>query len=598
MSIRRGWLFSILALFLVAAFQVHHINSTNMREDEEIAYFSTRKDFTFAVWYQATQDVQAPAWFASFWAWKQLAGDSEFGARYYGALLSMLALALVYQIGRRWFGAPRFGLFAVLVLGVNVYYLIYSLEIRPYPMAMLMATLCMWAFGRWLRRQTWRTALLYGATAAAMLYIHYFLAFLILVQAIYFLLSRPNARLVRQAVGAAALGLVMWLPWMPVFMSQIAALNRIESALGGAREIGIRSTTEPTSWPTTNSLVQVATNGLPLVYIVCLLAGLYYGWQGRRYGLALLWALGVPAASLIANNWVAVYTQRYVAYLAVGVGIAVAFTLASLPARFRWPALILFAAVNLYAMPNQFPIRTPYRDVLKTVSKASQPGDVLLFNPAYDPKDRFVAWQVNHYLSPDLRRSITGDANTAMTTRRVWFGTTDWLNPKVQAAFKQIEKTHPLQQIAGDCNPHWCYLVQLLEGPPQTAPTVFGHQVGFWGAEIDSDHLTSVRARLWWGIDEPLSADYSIGLQLLNAQGGLIAQVDGPINVQTGAPLNTQQLEPGRIYVEAREVTVPADYPPGEYQVALVVYDWRTGERLKLPDGADHLVLKTILFGT
>jgi hypothetical protein len=598
MSIRRGWLYALLALFIVAAFQVHHINNTYMREDEEIAYFSTRGDLPFAVWYQATQDVQAPAWFASFWVWKQFAGDIEFGARYYGVLLSMLTLALVYRIGRQWFGHPRFGIFAILALGVNVYYLIYALEIRPYPMAMLMAALCMWAFGRWLCLRTWRSALLYGATAAGMLYIHYFTAFLILVQAIYFLLSRPTAKQIRQAVGGALLAMALWMPWMPVFLTQINALTQIESGMGGTREIGIRSTTEATSWPTVSSLLQVATTGLPLVYIVLLLAGIYFGWRQRRYGLALLWAVGVPAASLIANHWVAVYTQRYVAYMAVGVGIAVAFTLASLPTRFRWLALFMFAVVSLWAMPGEFPVRTPYRDVLKTVSSLSQPGDVLLFDPAYNPKDRFVTWQLNHYLSSDLRSAVTSDANTASGARRVWFVTSDWLNPEVQDTFNRIERTHPLQKIVGDCNPRWCFLIQLLEGPPQAAPTTFGRQVSFWGAKVSSDLLTSVRARLWWGIDEPLSTDYSIGLQLLNDKGDLIAQVDGPINVQAGTPLKTSQLEPGRIYVETRKVIVPADYPPGYYQVALVVYDWKTGERLKLPDGSDHLLLETILFGT
>jgi hypothetical protein len=599
MSIRRGWLYALLALFTVAAFQVHHINSTYMREDEEIAYFSTRGDLHFAVWYQATQDVQAPAWFASFWLWKQLAGDSEFGARYYGVLLSMLTLALVYRMGRQWFGHPRFGIFAILALGVNVYYLIYALEIRPYPMAMLMATLCMWAFGRWLRLQTWRSALLYGATAAGMLYIHYFTAFLIVIQAVYFLLSRPTGKLLRQAVGGAALALVMWLPWVPVFLTQISALTKIESGMGGTREIGIRTTTEATSWPTVSSLLQIATTGLPLVYIVLLIAGIYYGWRQRRYGLALLWAVGVPAASLLANNWVAVYTQRYVAYMAVGVGIAVAFTLANLPMRLRWVALFLFVVVSLWAMPGQFPVRTPYRDVLRTAASLSKPGDVLLFNPAYNSGDRYVGWQLNHYLTPDLRRSITSDATAADRVRRVWFATSDWLNPNVQATFKRIERTHPLQKIAGDCNPRWCFLMQLLEGPPQAAPTFFGNRVGFWGAEfVDGDSQAAVRARLWWGIDEAVSTDYSIGLQLLNDGGELIAQADGPMNFQTGTPLNTSQFEPGRIYVEQREIPLPSGLAPGQYQVALVVYDWQTGERLRLPDGSDHLVLKTIGFGT
>jgi hypothetical protein len=61
----RWWLAGLLALFAISAFRVHSIHSTYMREDEEIAYRTTARDLGFAVWYQATQDVHAPTWFAS-----------------------------------------------------------------------------------------------------------------------------------------------------------------------------------------------------------------------------------------------------------------------------------------------------------------------------------------------------------------------------------------------------------------------------------------------------------------------------------------------------------------------------------------------------
>jgi uncharacterized membrane protein len=218
---KRGWLLGLLCVFLVASFHITSIQNRYMRDDEEIAFRTTSRDLSYTVWYQATQDVHAPVWFSSFWIWQQFIGDSEFMGRVYSVFATLLTLSLVYQIGRTWFNSATVGIFAIVILGVNAYFFTYALEIRPYAVNMLVATLSMWCFYRWLKRRTLLTAVLYGLTVALMLYQHYFIVFLVIAQAFYLLFfTRPTRQMIFQIIGAWLLAFLLWLPWFTVSINQ------------------------------------------------------------------------------------------------------------------------------------------------------------------------------------------------------------------------------------------------------------------------------------------------------------------------------------------------------------------------------------------
>jgi len=610
----RTWLLGLLIVYLAAAFQTHSIQTTYMREDEEIAYRSTQYDLGYAVQFQAYHDVQAPLWFASFWLWQQFMGDSEFMGRVYSIFLSAVTMAMVYQIGKRWFGAPRYGLFAMAALGVSAFFFLYSLEIRPYAMVMLAATLSMWLFERWLEKRTWKRAAFYGLSLTLMLYTHYFLFFLILVQGIYFLWhiiragtasrapSPVHARRVLdvQGVGAGALALVVWLPWLPVIIGQIQTLRRIEGA--AQRGIGIANTTEATTVEAALKLLNAITNGQVVLYLLALGVGIVYLRRSGHYWLALLWGVGVPALALVINLAASVYTQRYVTYLSVGLALAAGAGLAAIWNRqdatnakiMRGGALAGFVALNLWGLPAQLPTdRIPYRDLLRDLSRAARTGDVIFFDHA-DISDNFAQWQFRHYLTPALQENSYSSMAAVADARRIWHITAHWFDNAVRANFAAIEQTHPRQTGFGQCDLDWCYLIQLMEAPPQTSPTVFGEDMAFWGLDVDEITSSVISARLWWKVERTPDVNYSISLQLLDSGGALVAQADGPINHYAAEIVETSQLEPGRIYMDRRSLALPAGVAAGDYRLALVVYQSWDGVRLTLADGSDSLMLDSV----
>ncbi len=595
-SNRRVWLLTIPVLLALTFLLLRVIWNTSMHPDETLVYVFTRFDIGYAVHYLATQDIQAPLWLALFWIWRHLlAGDSEFSGRMIGLLFSVVTLAMTYRIGRDWFGKARYGFFSMIILGVSAYFLDFGLEIRPYPLVLMLAAISMWLHMRWLKKQTWRLALCYGLVTALLLYAHYFVGFLIIVQVIYFLLSRPSRRLLTQAFGAVVLVTLLLLPWLPSFFTQVKLLHEVvvEAGNGYGSGIGTPSTTQPTNGASILSLAQITTNGQILLYALVLVIGAALLWRNRRYRLVLLWGLGVPVIALAINLVLDVYTERYVAYLTVGFALAIGAALAAITeVRLRYGAALAFLAINLIVMPAWLPDRIPYRDLYPQM--AAQPGDVV-FNTPPSSNDQFLQYQQQHYLPAEAQGAITTDLTQAQNARRVWFMTASWFDPEVQAQFHQLEPTHPVQQVIGQCpEKGWCYLIQLMEAPPLTSALRFGSNMDFWGADVEGVSATAITAHLWWRVEQTPNRDYSISLRLLNDQGVLIAQKDGPINHYGTQIVQTSQLEPGKIYIDWRTLDLSPEIPAGQYKLVLIVYQSWDGQRLKLPDGADSLMLKNL----
>jgi hypothetical protein len=597
----RSWLIGVALIFIGMIIMVKTFPYMQVRADEYLVYHFTRNDLGFLIRLLAESDVHPPLWFSSFWGWRQIFGDSEFVGRIYAVFLSMLTFAGVYQIGRRWFGAARYGLFAIMVLGVNALFLNYAIEIRPYAMIMLLVTASMWFYQRWLAGRRWRDALCYGLSVAAMLYVHYFLFVLIVIQVLYFVgVHGRQKALWKQAFGAAGFALLIWLPWVPAVVNQITILRQGEILGGNARGIiGSGATTMPTSWRAISELIAIATNGLWPLYALVLAVSLWFGWRRRNYRLALVWALGVPVVSMAFNLFLAIYTPRYVVYLVLGLALILAFAFAALPWRRLSVGLLLaFTGVSLMNVPTQLPPHIPYRELFGEVSRLAQPGDVIFIDQPQTRDSDYQQWILGRYLRPDLRENRVYTVEDALPHRRIWHVTEHWMDDAVRDRFRQIEAGHPLQFSMGNCTSAWCYHVQLLEGPPNAAPSIFGEGLAFWGVDIESVTNDTLSARLWWVAEMQQPLDYSIGVQLFDANGLLVAQHDGPVkNWYTGEDVQTSQLTPGHIYIDHRQLTLPESLPPGNYTLSLIVYQYWDNARLTLENGMDLLDLKTIYLG-
>ncbi|HEX2171983.1 MAG TPA: hypothetical protein VHL09_06010 [Dehalococcoidia bacterium] len=102
---------------------------------------------------------------------------------------------------------------------------------------------------------------------------------------------------------------------------------------------------------------------------------------------------------------------------------------------------------------------------------------------------------------------------------------------------------------------------------------------------------SALPVRLTWRAEAPPAADYTLLVHLLDGQGRLVAQHDAqPLQ---GALPTTAWL-PGEAVTDPVDLALPSTLDPGAYTLIVGAYDARTGQRLSLPDGQGHVVIRQI----
>src|SRR5215213_9752641 len=111
--------------------------------------------------------------------------------------------------------------------------------------------------------------------------------------------------------------------------------------------------------------------------------------------------------------------------------------------------------------------------------------------------------------------------------------------------------------------------------------------VSDWSSDVCSSDLAhpgdNLLLTLWWQSLAAPGDERSVLMQLLDRNGALVAQADGP-PARGGRP--TSQWQAGETVIDSRQVALPADLPIGEYTLIFGMYHWPSLERLPMHNGA------------
>ncbi|QPC81984.1 glycosyltransferase family 39 protein [Phototrophicus methaneseepsis] len=581
------WWAAVVALIIAFAVLILGIYRIQLRPDEGFTFTNMQYSFVESMTRLAFRNNQAHLWWMNIWGWQRLVGTHEVPMRVNSILYAMLSLSIVYQIAKSWFKSRQIGLFAMVLLPVNTFFFLYNLEMRMYALAMLATVLSMRFFQLWLQKRTLKLALFYGLTVPLMMYTHYYLAFVVIVQVLYFILRHGlNWRLWRQAIAAALLALVVWLPGILILYSQLTLIDFAEVG-------GLKIPTDPTTPETIWELILSVTNGFWFIYVPLLVLALVRWWRSSNFWLAVTWGIGIPVVILVVNLFGPIYTQRYVSFLIVGLGLLYAAGLTVLPRPVAWLLLIGLFIGGYATVTNNMLVRIPYRDIYTPMGEMAEPDDVIFVQ---HDADNFKFEMMARYLPDGLMDNLIYTLEEAEGHRRVWHLTHEFLTPAVQETFNALKQDRVVlyNPPASNCTRAYCYVAQLLVGPPDDTITYFGEQVGFRGADIVDITDEQLQMHLWWYSEATPDRDYSISVQMLDEDGALVTQTDGPVTSYFGGQtIQTSAMMPNTIYLGVRNLNI-TNVSPGEYTLALVVYWWEDGERLLLPDGSDSLTLQTV----
>ncbi len=325
-ALSRWWPIVILAFAF--ALRLIGLNSRPIWYDEAFAILFSEKGFsamlvgTLTPVQGAAADVHPIVYYTLLNSWMQLVGQSALAVRALSVFAGLLAVAVLYGIGRRLFNRPT-ALAGMLIAAVLPFQVDYAQEARMYAGLALFCLLTLWFFlraievggtrrtlnPRWGRLPEWVGV---SVSSAAAMYMHNLAGVFLLAFGLTTLV-RPKIFLKVAAAGAGAF--VLWLPW---FLNVPGQLAKLQQAYWVTRPDFVTLLQTALVFHVGEELLGIRT-ALPLALFVSLILPLLlafqlfkarrdFSWTGALWLTAL--AFGTPLLFFLVSLYQPVYIQR------------------------------------------------------------------------------------------------------------------------------------------------------------------------------------------------------------------------------------------------------------------------------------------------
>ncbi len=589
----------IFVLLLATAGRILNIDAESLWVDEGFSYWAIRHPAMLDV---LVNDVHPPLYFVALRGWASLTGISELALRYFSVLPSLLSVAMIAPLareldvlrgGRR---SALVALLAALALALADMENYIAQEARMYTWHVLWVIVSMWAFTRWINTRRRALIAVWIIANLLLVYTHYIGTAAVAVQGLYVLLFLRGRRRL-EAVGALALVGGLFVPWLLVVVAgqtgNIGTGFNVPSTL-----------TSLWDWRDEWFTGQWALlGGLALLGVVAPLMRPGETAAPRKFSasfLLLAWLVVPVAGAYVLNLYTPILMDYRLTQITPAVALMIAFGLVAIPAPTR---IFLVAVIVVYGVAiDETPRpRPPWREVGANAARYATPGDLALAHvtPSGD-------WQVMYYyerfMPPDVKRrslrqwqleDVYGTPYTEglpallEENDHVWL--MHWSNDT--SAFDYLRATGHQQTAV--MREDWLgnalnvYRYDVVP-PPDDAQAAYVTGMVLRDAAIHAAHVD-----LWWSAAAPLSADYTVSVFVLDANGVLVAQ-DDSIPFAGQRPTSTWGTD------EVIYDPHPLDFdalPPGEYTVGVKVYQF-TGDGINdqpTTDGDEFAVIGQVV---
>jgi mannosyltransferase len=213
---------SVLGLFL----RIYHHGTESLWGDEAYSFLVSNNANVFGIIkVAALYDSHPPLYYIILhYGGIQLFGTSEFAVRFPSLVFGVLAIPMIYLLGRRLFN-EEVGLISALILAISPFNVEYSQEARMYSLLLFLALLSMYFFVRFLERDSRAVSVGYVLSTTLLLYTHLFGLFVLIAQNIVvaglLLLSRERRSRLTQWVLIQAITVILFAPWISVLSRQV-----------------------------------------------------------------------------------------------------------------------------------------------------------------------------------------------------------------------------------------------------------------------------------------------------------------------------------------------------------------------------------------
>ncbi|MGQ9785647.1 MAG: glycosyltransferase family 39 protein [Anaerolineae bacterium] len=568
--------------------------------------------------------------------WSALVGNGEYAMRFLSVLCGTLSVPLMMRFGKV-FGDARLGLVAACLIAVSPYQIWHSQDARNYTMLTAAALVSMWGFvALWQGQWVWRWQLLYILGTEWALLTHYHALILIGVQGLFLLVTwvfHPKGIFSRQQ---------LYLRWGILLLITLSLFGLWLYFGMGALKDYYNWIPQPTLWETyvrsalaysVGELVPIPLSvWLSSAFVMLFLCGIVYAarrnwrnWHGRHMlGLIAIYILAPNlAAWLYGEVRTPVYLERYLIPVQVGYLLAVAMGVLAVTngvhnalehAKWRWSRsiatplgvslLLMLLGISGWVLYHHYfdpaYAKPDWRTIAQTIEDYALPHDTIIITGAgsemvfdhYYDGDLPIYTEFNNP-SWSVDKALKRLAEIAALYRRIWYmpyglpidhdlegwlashtypSWQSWLGRQrmalyaTETAFKMAERS---VDIAFEESPGRRLELLGIAAPAQ--PVAAGDVVPF---------------ALTWQTTDHLAYDYQTSVRLIDSRGERYAQADWPPLAAEG---ETSTWQPDHPVIDRRALWLPADIPPGHYQVQLALYELGSGQQLGLPQSVTML---------
>ncbi len=359
------------------------------------------------------RDGSPPLFYVLLHFWIDIFGDGNAAVRSLSGVFGLAALPAMWFTARR-LGGRALAWIALLLLALSPFAIRYSNEARPYSLQILLVLLGTLAMRRAFERPSVARLAVIVLLTGLLLYDAYWSLYLVVVVGAYLVFRSvrdPDPRAARRVLVAVAIGCATFLPWVPVFLDQLAHTGTpwatpvsLTTAVGHAL-IDFGGGFVPAGWLMGPLLVAFAALGLFGValdrrYIRLDLLTRPLARNEAAIGIGTLVVGGGIAwvtAGAFEPRYASVVLPLYLLVAAAGFLTLASRTLRS--AVFAVVLLLGFAGGIEQGVTN----RTQAGEVTSAINEAAQPGDVVGFCPDQvgPDVDRLLSVDVQALAWPD-----------------------------------------------------------------------------------------------------------------------------------------------------------------------------------------------------
>ena len=543
-----------------------------------------------------------------YWLWlhgaMQLAGSSEFVARFPSAVASILTVALVFALARRMFGTTA-GLAAAAVVAVNPFQIWYAQTARMYALSAMLAVATSLALWTAFQRDRWHYWLSYVLLTTAHAFEHYVALFVALAQGIWALLCwwRDRRRLLHFALACLGVALLC-LPWVVLVLPSLQSYygNGDSPALGAMllrclRVFSLGRTLQPTT-------------AIPFMIAFGLLFALGLvraaRTNPRAAGLLALWLFLPLLAMWIASRREPVFSERYVIVASPPFYILLGLGAAGLVQKERWRTVLTGLLVAVCLVGTVLSLRNYYVDPDYARSRGWR--ELAAYLGTHAGADEIL---VQNYPDPSLGY-YTRDILPLVVVPKRAGAPPEQIEETLAGLLDQYARIwllpypHPAWDPAGavgrwlehntdlvdETQPGGLRLrayVPLPAALEQISPVEaqLGSGIRLLGYRLEGTpqpggilHLT-----LYWEALGPVEADYTVFTHILGSGDAILGQMDHP--PQNGAAPTSAWIT-GQRLADRYEIPIRPDAPTGSARLMVGMYDPATSDRLPVTGPGDE----------